>query len=567
MPVADHTGQVGYEGIRVAHVGLFGYSARADHVGVHALAAPTKAAHVGLHAMTSQGLAAHIGRCDMPTTDSGRAQQRMRFGRMREVVTTFTARPFLTWQGETVELVEASVSQDEDGLFWTVRAQIANAADYVRIARLDDIDLDLFGDEYALAVQSLGRARSSTGRGGGTVQQFTIVCRSRLWATLGDEAETVTRTWDTAVTARAAVEDLAGETVDWRIVDWQIPAGRLAAVNMAPIAVIQMIAQAAGAVVESARDGSLVVRYRYPVSIPAVDVATPDHEFLEDAGVVTLSESIDNRTEFDRVALSDRARAQGYLSAERDPDQPDEIFGGEQQRFLVFKSADVDIANVLLSAGTLIEMEDTVVSLVDEEVTFANTDEARLEKPVASGFTYTWYGAGLGTITVGDDGQRITVADAGVGVARVSYQSSAKRYAVLAPATLGGREEFPIEVVVIGDLKDEPVETGRTALRIVVQRGTGERIGDDIVEPLAGNENVLLHRGRNAIDAAAAKSLVSLQTVYETDGSGAGEVALGQLVSMDDTQLGTTWRGKVTAIEHRIGRASTLSDIRIERFL
>lgn len=568
MPALAHIAPVTYEGYRVSHAAPISFSARLAHIARHGMNAPYALAHAALYDMTTQGLKAHTGRHDLLANNPARLDHRASWSLLQSVISVATQRPFLTWQGQQIELVEASVSLDEGGQFWAVRARIAKPQDYARLSRLDAVTLDIHGDEYALVIESLNRSRASEqGKGGGTAQVFEAVCRSALWSTLGQDATKITRTWSTAAVASEVVEELAGEPVDWRILDWTIPAGRLAAVNEPAISIIARIAAVAGGVVESAADGSLIVRYRYPVSIPDAAGATVDHELSEATGIISLSERRDAGARFDRLTLSDAADGQGYLSAERDPDQQDTIFGGEQQRFLAFHSPDVEVSSVILSDGTLLELGVADIEVEDEEVVFSNSDQARANRPVHSGFTYTWYGTGLGAITVGADGLTLRAATSGVGVARVSYVARARRYAVLSPTTSGGRSEFPIAVHVIGALTSDTVATGKTAMRITVQRGAGAAIGDDIVEPMAGDENVLLNRGRNEIDGAAAKGLVRMDTAYQNGESGTGRVMPGQLVRVEDTQLGEAWRGKVTSVEHSIRSNGVFTALSVERFL
>lgn len=553
-----HEAVTPYQGIQLAHVAPVGYGSRVAHEAIYSLNVTAALAHEAVYDMTARGILAHDARYDMPALDSYRTAHTARWTMPPSSVTTITESAFLEWRGERIDILEASAAQDENGGFWRVRARLAKAGDYLRLARLDPIILDVFGDRYDLVIESLGRSRAGSS---GVQQGFEIAARSRLWASLGDQATRVTKTWP-AVMARAAVEELAGEAVDWRIVNWLIPAGRLAAVNEAPMSVIKRIVAAPGGVVESDKDGGLIARYQYPVSIPNAPTASIDHTLAESGTITNLSERLDGYTKFDKLFLSDESRSAGYLSAERDPDQQEDILGGEEQRFVVTHSDDVEVSEVKLSAGTLVVM-DSFQSEVEEEIIFGNTNEAQLSKPVDADFAWTWYGAGLGTLTVGPDGQKVTAAQSGVGVAKVTYKSQAKRYAVRAPLTLGGESLFPIIVYVIGALVEDEPATGKR--RIIVQRGAGGNQGDDVVEPLAGNDNVLLHRGRNMIDDAAEKGIVALSTGYES------EILNGELVAVPDSQIGEAWRGKVTNIEHRVERSGKQltvgSSVTVERFL
>jgi hypothetical protein len=565
VSLARHIAPVGYRGYLARHIAPVGDHSLARHRAIYSLMASSRARHRAIYDLRTRGLARHAALYDLSASNHGLARHRARWSLLSEPIAIVTTRPFLEHAGARIDILDATISQSEGGAFWSLRATIAKQADYLQLSRLDAIALEIFGDRYELVVETLGRSNADRG----TDQRFDVSARSPLWATTGDPGERVTRTWS-AVMARATVEELAGEAVDWRIVDWQIPAGRLAAVNETAISVIQRIVAAAGGVVESAKNGTLICRYRYPVSISQAAGANPDRTLLE-TEIYSISERVDERTAFNRIALTDEARDRGYLAAERDPDQPEEILGGEAQKFLVFHSPDVEIQQVLLSDGNLIDQGDASLEVEDEEIVFGNTDTAEVERIASSGFSFTWFGAGLGALSVGADGRTLIATSAGVGVARVSYTAEGHRYAVLAPASSGGLTEFPIIVYVIGALRDDAV-SGASPLRIVVQRGAGELQGDDIMEPIAGNENVLLNRARNEIDGAAAKGQVQLNAVYPSDTSGSGHFLNGELLLVEDSQLGGSWRGKAKNVEHRIsidqkGAITVNSTIAAERFL
>lgn len=79
---------------------------------------------------------------------------------------------------------------------------------------------------------------------------------------------------------------------------------------------------------------------------------------------------------------------------------------------------------------------------------------------------------------------------------------------------------------------------------ITVMRSAGDRPGEDIVDPLASEVQALIERGRNEIDEATpadgVEHVVRFDPAYRS----------GDLVEVNDSQQGATWRGKITAVEH-----------------
>lgn len=95
---------------------------------------------------------------------------------------------------------------------------------------------------------------------------------------------------------------------------------------------------------------------------------------------------------------------------------------------------------------------------------------------------------------------------------------------------------------------------------IVVFRGAGDRKGQDIIEALLSSTSAKLERGRVEMDenAKPAQS-VTLEIVYRTG------VRLGQLVEVHDSAQGKSWRGKISAITHRITQTSHITELTVLR--
>jgi hypothetical protein len=83
------------------------------------------------------------------------------------------------------------------------------------------------------------------------------------------------------------------------------------------------------------------------------------------------------------------------------------------------------------------------------------------------------------------------------------------------------------------------------SIDIFVQRGAGDRRGDDIVDPLIGSIPVAIQRGRNELDGKAlSPQRVQAECVFRTG------LRLGQLARFYDFDTGEIWNGKVAGIQH-----------------
>ena len=98
------------------------------------------------------------------------------------------------------------------------------------------------------------------------------------------------------------------------------------------------------------------------------------------------------------------------------------------------------------------------------------------------------------------------------------------------------------------------------SIDIFVQRGPGDKRGEDIVDPLITDINVAIQRGRNELDEqASAMQDVEVQTLYRTG------LRIGQLARFLDIQQSVVWLGKITGITHRIEGGETITNLQVKR--
>lgn len=88
------------------------------------------------------------------------------------------------------------------------------------------------------------------------------------------------------------------------------------------------------------------------------------------------------------------------------------------------------------------------------------------------------------------------------------------------------------------------------SIDIFVQRGTGGRPGENVVDPLVASIPVGLQRGRNELDErATAWQKGTLESVYRPG------VRRGDLVRNHDLHSGEIWAAMVTGITHTIRKS------------
>lgn len=169
---------------------------------------------------------------------------------------------------ERVQLKGVSISSDDDGYAWTLSAsgsenlfdQLAPVGGFPARVR---VTLD--GIDWVFAIDPPDRSRKFAER--------SVPVRGRSVTALLTSPYTPVTTWGNPGGAFTAQQlalqalEFTGVTLDWGITDWLVPAGAWS-FQGTPLAVVQRIAEAAGAVVRSHRtDEQLRVAPRYP-SLP-----------------------------------------------------------------------------------------------------------------------------------------------------------------------------------------------------------------------------------------------------------------------------------------------------------
>lgn len=211
----------------------------------------------------------------------------------------------LVLNGEEIELLESDISVDEGQFGWSGSFGLAHAYDYDKFVSGCQFDAVIGGETYRLVLDGKQKSKSNH-----ITRTYTIMGISLCARFATPRAKMVTKTWKEDITAREVAEELFNTTfVDWGILDWVITAPRLAAENEAPYDILSRIVGAAGGMVEAAKDGSVIIRYKYPVSTAAYDTHIPDEEFDDVDVNISSEEGIQLGSLVNRLRIMDVATA------------------------------------------------------------------------------------------------------------------------------------------------------------------------------------------------------------------------------------------------------------------
>lgn len=330
-----------------------------------------------------------------------------------------------------IQIVSATITADEDSSYYQGEVELQNADDY-RLFSLDQaFVLHLFDDTYHFIVDTKSLRRSIDDQGN-LVEVATLTGLSPLCRFASPRATLITKTWTTPTNAKTIVEELLGP-VTWNLVDWQIPAYRLSADNAAPLDVAKQIVEAAGGVIESNPDGTILVRHLWPTSIILLNTATADHTLDEtviySANDSPVSDDLVNKVRIldSNVGYQDRLEyIPNKINEDNDP------WSGILYAFISPWRDGLTIATTRgskIRLGSLSEGTRTIGDSEDyppELLTFENRNSST-QYPIATITAFTWLDDSLGSVTFSPYSTTIEANSAGTyggySLAEIQYTS------------------------------------------------------------------------------------------------------------------------------------------------
>jgi len=161
------------------------------------------------------------------------------------------------------------------------------------------------------------------------------------------------------------------------------------------------------------------------------------------------------------TAPTTQAGAVGHLSAEIDS-RPTVAGGlnngqtgfapGSVIYLLVYRSTHVRVASASTSAGSISTTGSVATVMLTEDVSFTNSRDASLSRPVVSVNSVTWMGSSLGVLTVQPDRMTVRATSSGVAVARVTYTAQAEVWRLTTLSSVGGQTSYPVQVAFQGEI-------------------------------------------------------------------------------------------------------------------
>lgn len=335
--------------------------------------------------------------------------------------------PQLLHAGQPIEVLSASVSQDENSPYWIARIDIAdlNAMQGLRLG--DRVQLELGITIFELQIDSRSLIRQSPAD-----VRLSLTAISPLAWRAPPHGLPVTRIWDEPVWSRDVIAELLpGLEMDWQLVDDLIPANRLAATEANPVEIAAAVIRAAGGLIESQPDGRVLIRHRFPIPIPrygqASASASTNLALTEALDLFEISEVDEIRAGTNRLRITDGQSVSGQDQVEfvRDNDNPlagtVRVIPAPWREVSLVHSGDDSIT--VLAQGCVIREEDELVEF--------KAGAAKSQYPVDALLGVSWQYANLGAVVVSAGTTTLQAGGvAGYSLARIRYQTRAYEYRV-----------------------------------------------------------------------------------------------------------------------------------------
>jgi len=319
-----------------------------------------------------------------------------------------------------LDFTEATVSIDEGDLMWVVDFTIDDPGVYSILQKGVVFSLVVMGVEMVLVVDTRSSNRSSEGR--------SYRVRGVSPAYVLAEGRSSYKNTDYVMASDFVRSVLPGFVVSWEMVDWMIPPYRISLESATPIeAARAVIEEPANGVIESKRDGSLVVRPRTKVASDKLSTVTPDYILSDVEDNISVQEASSRGEVVNRLRLT----SGDLLFQDKIVWVEDKEKVGEGV-FKVYLSPWRNFTR-LVSTGPLtvnITYVGEFVEEVTELVSFKN-GEGSVSNPVWGIVDVSWESISLGSVGFTENRNVLTCSKAtnfGYGLATVVYVTKSLNY-------------------------------------------------------------------------------------------------------------------------------------------
>lgn len=325
--------------------------------------------------------------------------------------------------GRWLRPLRATVQLSEGSPFWSADITLGSEEEAAQFDIGSFLTLSLCGHSFSLRVDQITEDAQGPAACSWSVHALSPVAWLDSPYVLSSDVS-----FDAGTTASDAVTALLAPAapVAWAVPDWTLPAAGLVFTSTTPLVAARAIVEAIGGLLESAPDGSILVRRRYPMPPAEFATATPDLD-LFDSEALTRSVSTVHVDLVNRLTISD-----GSSSSQADGQDRLEYEAGANPLAGTVRAwpspwRPVRLVHTGRPSVAITALGPQVWS-VDELVEFKG-GQAQLGTQPQSVLRVIWRNADLGAVTL--DGDTLTAeSGAGYSLAEVRYATRAYVWSV-----------------------------------------------------------------------------------------------------------------------------------------
>lgn len=341
------------------------------------------------------------------------------------VVISLINQPRVLIDDRSLPIHEARIWTDEGDYLWQCEFTVGSLSDYTLFLRDTPFEVDLYGERYAFVTDVKSMRREDM------TEVDMRVSGVGLPAQLASPRYVpFSKEYAVPMLASEIVTDLVG-SVTWDMVDWVIPARRFTVEEADPINAARLIVEAAGGVLESRKDGTLLARPLFPVSLPDYPVTPPAHTLTD----FKTNFSVDER--FDLLELFNRYRIYDYEPGYQDridyePFPEEGAVGGTLRGYPSPYREHVQIIHTWDNRVQLVPLG--FQSRIEEEVVEIYEGQGETRFPIHEILDMTWYSQAMG-LTFDSANTTIYSTDLAIhyGLVKLTYRTVALEYTTNAP--------------------------------------------------------------------------------------------------------------------------------------
>lgn len=326
----------------------------------------------------------------------------------------------VTAGGQPIDPLHLSIEASRDQYCLSCEIHCATLADYLACTVGGPLSITINDEPFLFFVESRSRDR-----GHGTAEYVVrgLSPTARLDAPYAEPV-----TGELTGLASAIIASLApGVALSYRTVDWFIPPATLLVSDQTPLEIIRAIAHAAGAIVQTAPDGTLIIEPDYPVAVPAWESTAPEYALSDALDFFTVSEEFDHRDGFNRYLISDQLTSETTLRLE------EETISETVKNIRGFRTPWVGDFSLRHTGGPWVTIEPLGVESQElSEVVEFVAGSGRTQRPIYGVISLAWLQTGLGSVTHAEDGRLVAAVEA-ESLLAITYMTKCLRWKVTNP--------------------------------------------------------------------------------------------------------------------------------------